>query len=255
MAFWRRTAKRFVPKALIHYCVWLAGFAYHKYYLLRYGPMFIRKGTTDSEVFQAIFIRRNYYVPVDIDPRLIIDGGAYVGYSSIYFSLKYPKAKIIAVEPNDSNFEILEKNTRTFPNIQRIKAGLWYRNAPLKISDVGFGHWAYRTEEAEETEASSLQGITVSSLLADSGLDRVDILKLDIEGAEKKIFAYDCEAWLRRVNILAAEIHDDCKPLIDTALHKGNWAEYQSNDVFIFVNQDAVGIKSAHRAPRLTARS
>ena len=51
------------------------------------------------EVFKAIFIRRNYRFPVDINPKLIIDGGAYVGYSSIYFSLKYPQAKIIAVEP------------------------------------------------------------------------------------------------------------------------------------------------------------
>jgi FkbM family methyltransferase len=199
----------------------------------------IRKGTTDIEVFEAIFVRRTYHFPVDIKPKLIIDGGAYVGYSSLYFSLKYPQAKIIAVEPEDSNFEVLEKNTRNVPNIRRIKAGLWYKNAPLKIRDFGAGHWSFRTEEAEETEEFGLQGITVSSLLEDSGFDRIDVLKLDIEGAEKEIFGRDCEPWLRKVNILAAEIHDGCKPLVDSALRKGKWKEYINNDVFVFVNSDA----------------
>jgi FkbM family methyltransferase len=236
--FFKKTAKRVLPKPFIRCCIAIATFVYHKYYLLRHGPVVIRQGTTDFEVFKAIFVRQNYRFPIDINPTLIIDGGAYVGYSSIYFSLKYPQAKIIAVEPNDSNFEILEKNTRNFPNIQRIKAGLWYKNAPLKLRDVGTGHWGYRTEDVEEGADSDLQGVTVKRLLDDSGFDRIDVLKLDIEGAEKEIFAKDCEVWLRKVKILAAEIHDGCKPLIDSVLYKGNWKEYLSNDVFIFVNQD-----------------
>jgi hypothetical protein len=70
-----------------------------------------RQGTSDSEVFKDIFVRRNYRLPVYTRPKLIIDGGAYVGYSSLYFSLKYPEAKIIAVEPEDSNFELLEEKS------------------------------------------------------------------------------------------------------------------------------------------------
>jgi FkbM family methyltransferase len=242
MAFLKNTAKRIIPTALIQYGFSVATFVYHKYYVLRYGSVVVRKGTTDLEVFKTIFVRRNYRFPVDIKPKLIIDCGAYVGYSSLYFYLKYPQATIIAVEPEDSNFEILEKNTRNVPNIRRIKAGLWYKNAPLEVRDVGLGHWAFRTEEVGETGHSGLQGITVSSLLKDSGFDRIDILKLDIEGAEKEIFARDCEAWLREVSILAAEIHDGSKPLIDSALRKGNWQEYMSNDVFVFVNLDATAI-------------
>ena len=123
MAFLKRTAKRFIPKALIRCCFSVATFVYHKYYVLRHGPVVIRKGTTDIEVFKAIFVRRNYRFPVDIKPKLIIDGGAYVGYSSLYFSLKYPQAIIIAVEPDNSNFEMLEKNTINFPNIRQSKRG------------------------------------------------------------------------------------------------------------------------------------
>ena len=242
--FFKNTVKRVLPKPFIRFCMSIATFVYHKYYLLRHGPLVIRQGTTDSEVFKAILVRRDYRLPVDINPTLIIDGGAYVGYSSIYFSLKYPRAKIIAVEPNDSNFEILEKNTRNFSNIQRIKAGLWDKNASLKIRDCGSGAWGYRTEELEETTNSELQGITVNALLEDSGFDRIDILKLDIEGAEKRIFARDFEVWLQKVTILAIEIHDDCKPLIDSALRAGNWEEYLRNDFFIFVNRDAITTKA-----------
>jgi FkbM family methyltransferase len=241
-AFFKRTAKRVIPKSLVRCGFSVATFVYHWYYVLRHGPVVIRKGTTDIEVFKAIFVRGNYRLPVDIKPKLIIDGGAYVGFSSIYFSLKYPQAKIIAVEPEGSNFEILEKNTRNFPNIRRIKAGLWYKNAPLRVRDVGLGHWGFRTEEIEESKDSGLQGITVSSLLEDSGFDRIDVLKLDIEGAEKEIFARDCEDWLRKVNILAAEIHDGCKPLVDSALRKGNWKEYMSIEGCVFVNLDFITI-------------
>src|ERR1700674_2609294 len=79
------------------------------------STIILRANTSDIQTFEQIFISQTYELGIDIEPQLIVDGGANVGYASIYFANRYPAAQIIALEPEESNFELLKENTTPYP--------------------------------------------------------------------------------------------------------------------------------------------
>ena len=175
-------------------------------------PIKIRMGTSDYDVFKQIFVNEEYNFPIHLNPKLIIDGGANVGYASIYFANKFNDATIFAVEPEKSNIDLLRENTYYYPNIKIIESAIWDENTTLKIKDVGFGEWAFMVEKAHPEDPNSFKAITIQKLLEESGYNKIDILKLDIEGSEKEIFLKNYEEWLGKVCILVIELHDRMKP-------------------------------------------
>lgn len=200
-------------------------------------PIKIRTKTTDINVFEQIFVRQEYNFPIDIKPKLIIDGGANVGYASIFFANKFQEAQIIAVEPEKSNFEILTENISYYPNIKIIESAIWDEDTYLKIKDVGLGKWGFMVEKAQSDESNSFKAVTIQTLLADSGYEKIDILKLDIEGSEKEIFSRNYDEWLGKVRILAIELHDRMKPGCSNAFYSAtrnyNFKETQKGENII----------------------
>lgn len=175
-------------------------------------PIKIRAWTSDTSVFGQIFVDEEYNFPTYIKPKLIIDGGANVGYASIYFANKYKGAYIIAVEPEKSNIEVLKENTSHYPNIEVVESAIWDENTYLKIKDIGLGNWGFIVEKSTQEESGSFKAITIEKLLTGSSFKKIDILKLDIEGSEKELFSNNYEKWLSKVNILIIELHDKMKP-------------------------------------------
>jgi len=88
--------------------------------------MKLRPNTSDMDVFQQIFVNEEYEFSLDRDPKVIIDAGANIGLASIYYSIKYPEAKIIAIEPELSNYELLKNNIKNYPNIYSTKSAMAY---------------------------------------------------------------------------------------------------------------------------------
>lgn len=174
-------------------------------------PIEIRAGTTDIKVFDQIFVDEDYNFPISIKPKLIIDGGANVGYASVYFANRFKEAHIIAIEPEKSNINLLKKNTCYYPNIEVIESAIWDENVYLKIKDVGLGEWAFMVERSKPDEPNSFRAITIQKLLAKSGYQKIDILKLDVEGSEKEIFSRNYEEWLGKVCFMVIELHDKMK--------------------------------------------
>jgi len=178
---------------------------------IAFYPLVVRFGTTDAAVLEHVLINKEY----DIDygtlrPRLIIDAGANVGYASVFFARKFPDADIYAIEPEASNFKALQKNASPYPHIRPIKKGLWNTPGKLAVVDQGQGEWAFMTAEAKLDDADAVEAITIPDILEMSKLDRIDILKIDIEGAEKELFSGDC-SWLDAVDMLIIELHDRMK--------------------------------------------
>lgn len=120
---------------------------------MRYGRFRIRSGSTDLHVFQQIFLYDDYLLDLNFKPEFIIDAGAYVGYSAIYFNQAYPLAKISSIEPSSDNFDTLEFNTSRIPQIRLYNAGLWNKPAFLKIQDRNTGNWGFQTLEVKEDES------------------------------------------------------------------------------------------------------
>lgn len=198
------------------------------------SPLFLRTNTTDAPTFSQIFLQKDYDLNSGINPKLIIDGGANVGYASVWFANKFPKAKIFAVEPEEENFKILKMNTKKYTNVKLIKAGLWHKKAFLKVLDKGYGKWGFVTEEVASPEKGIIRATTIGDILKKSGCDQIDILKLDVESAEKEIFSKNYEKWLPKVRSLIIEIHDwikvGCSKSFYSAIKKYNFRESKSGE-------------------------
>ena len=220
-------------------------------------PVVYRLNTTDEAVARSIFEQGSYILnrgadsPPKIEqfePEFIIDGGANVGYASVFFANKYPSAKkIVAIEPEADNFELLQYNAERYPQIQPIRAALWNKETDLYVGlgDVHDGNSAYMTSESDDmSDLESTRGITIEKIFKDSGFDYIDILKLDIEGSEKEIFSDDShyQSWLPYTKILIIELHDRMKRGCSRNFFRAiSWYEYffmQSGENLIFIRED-----------------
>ena len=205
-------------------------------------PISLRTNTTDAPTFSQIFLQKDYDLNIGINPKLIIDGGANVGYASVWFASKFPKAEIFAVEPEEENFKILKMNTQKYTNVKLIKAGLWHKKAFLKVLDKGYGKWGFVTEEVASSGKGIIRAITIDDILKKSGCDQIDILKLDVESAEKEIFSKDYESWLPKVRILIIEIHDwikiGCSESFYSAVKKYNFKEGKRGENVVLMRVD-----------------
>lgn len=238
----KKLAKKILPVEAIDFMLKGITFFALRIYSLKYNPFIIRKHTSDGNVFMRVFVLKEFKLPIKINPRLIIDAGAYTGLSAIYYTSKYPSAKIIAIEPENSNFRILEKNTKHIPNIRRINAGLWDKNAYLKIKNRNTEKWGFTVKEVSKSENFDIKAITINKILEDSEFDKIDILKLDIEGSEKQLFSKNYHSWLEKVNIIVIELHDriidGCTEALYSAISKNEWKEFKEGEKVILIRND-----------------
>jgi FkbM family methyltransferase len=180
-----------------------------------------RRWTSDEGVALQIFGARDYDVtklPRFADLKsfldrihrrgqrpLIIDAGANIGLSSVFFAMHFPTALVVAVEPEGKNFDVLCMNAARF-NIECLKAALSSQTGRARVTDPGRGDWGYQTEPAADGDVPS---VTIDSLYQRYAKDRIVpfIVKIDIEGGEKDLFGLNTE-WIRETPLLIVELHD-----------------------------------------------
>jgi FkbM family methyltransferase len=172
-------------------------------------PVLVRPDTTDPFIFEEVFLLDEYDFTTTHDPKLIMDIGANVGYASVYFAQRYPRALIIAVEPETSNIEWLRKNTGSFPNVKVVEAGIWSRRARLALVDADAKSSDFQLRECSADE-DGIEAVTVDELFELAQSNHADIIKIDIEGGEKELFAENTD-WLDKVDTIAIELHDRFK--------------------------------------------
>jgi len=185
------------------------------------APVFLRSGTSDVRTFEKVFVSEEYEFPYpNRTPSLIIDAGANVGYASIFFANKFPDSLILAVEPESSNYELLLRNTQPYKNITALRGALWHQPTPLTIENPKDEHWAFRVVQARSRDSDTVRGMTVPELMAIAGTSVVDILKVDIEGAEKEVFESTVDMWLDRVRLIVIELHDWLRAGCSTSFYR-----------------------------------
>jgi FkbM family methyltransferase len=188
-------------------------------------PVHLRLRTSDISLFRAFLTDHGQEVPYGIQlpftPRTIVDAGANIGMASVLYANTYPEAKIVAVEPEPSNYEMLVKNTAPYHNILPLQAALWDRDCDLHLGPTGldsieYGKWAYMVTD----QGIPVRGITMQTLMRETEIDSIDLLKMDIEGGEIEAFA-NCTDWMRSIKALMIELHDHmrpgCKSVVDAA--------------------------------------
>jgi FkbM family methyltransferase len=177
-------------------------------------PLVCRPNTSDMEAFEQIFIQKEYS---DLDNLsnvdLIIDCGANVGYASAYFLTRFPECKAICIEPDPTNFMVLEQNLAPYRDrVKSIRSGIWSHPTGLKILETPYRDgkaWSVQVRESTLDETPEMQAIDLGTLLQESGCDKISVLKMDIEGAEAVVFSKNYESWLPFVDNIAIELHDD----------------------------------------------
>jgi FkbM family methyltransferase len=178
----------------------------------------IRPGTSDLRCLRKVFVNYEYEIPFDTNPRLIVDAGANIGLATLFFSGKFPGTKIIAIEPEPSNYDLLVRNCSGMTNVTLWKAAVWNTDSSLQIANPDAEKWAF-TVKPETLNGSGIKALTIPQILAQSGHDTIDILKLDIEGAERELFQDGCEEWLPRVKMIIIELHDRFVPGCSRAVY------------------------------------
>lgn len=205
-----------------------------------FGRMIIRRGDSDIRVFKQIFLDEVYhFFPENFSPIVILDAGANVGYSAVWFASKFPYAKILAIEPEKSNFDLLKKNTAGRSNIFPVQAGLWFEKSFLRIHDSKAGSWAFETKVPKAGEKTDVETVTIPELISNYNLTQIDLLKIDIEGAEYELFENQAEEWLPFVNMIMIETHDrmrhGCSDLIDRVVKPFGFRKFITKELSIYL--------------------
>jgi FkbM family methyltransferase len=123
----------------------------------------------------------------------------------LFFKTQYPNAKILAFEPDNSNFELLNNNIKNWDlkDIEIQNAAIWIDN--LGVNFIADGNMASKIDESNNTAHNENQK-TKSVRLKDLLTEKIDFLKIDIEGAEYEVLV-DCESKLSFVENLFIEYH------------------------------------------------
>lgn len=189
-------------------------------------PFHLRLNSSDVPTCRQVFAKDEYGFEATQPPRTIVDAGANIGLASILFANRYPDARIVAIEPEAANFALLRANVAPYPAIVPVQAALWCTAGEIDLLDPGLGHWGYMID-APETPAHGparvchrVRALTVDGVIDEYGLGRVDLLKVDIEGAEREVFA-DTSRWIERVDAIIVEEHDRLKPGCSGSISQG----------------------------------
>lgn len=228
MVNWIASCAKFASGRTDHLTLYPAFFQKIFVYSRVTGSIFslrLRRRTIDAFTFIEVFLKENYRISdlerfndiYNVYERivksgrhpLIIDCGANNGLSSYYLSEMWPQSKIVAVEPDEENINMLKANTHG-KDIEVLHGAVTSQKARLNIIDSNVDSNAFQTVVNEK---GTIEGITISDLISRFSSQKYDpfIVKIDIEGFENELFSKNTD-WIDSVPIIAIELHDWMMP-------------------------------------------
>jgi len=219
--------------------------------------VFLRPYTSDSKVFEQVIINKEYFTICELiasrnlskNIKFIVDAGANIGMTSIYFLSHFENAQIISIEPDTDNFKQLKLNIAHNSLESRVRIlfkALWINKTDDLIitNDFRDGDSWSKSVAIQKTENNSIKisPVTLSDILAlNSDSSYIDILKIDVEGTECSLFNDDffLELLNEHVKFLCLEIHEEtgCLKRITDFLDNNNFEVIFKNQTFFCVNK------------------
>ena len=189
---------------------------------IRFGDieLYVRSNTPDLTVVRACLLGEFEEAMAETtdDARLIIDGGGYIGLVSILFARRFPAAQIVCLEPSSENFELARENCRPYSNIDVLNIALGASSGDATLKDRGTGQWGFTITDLGDghgLELGKVKVVTIPQLLEHYSAARIDLLKLDIEGAEYELLE-DAPAWINLCSVLFIELHEKIRPGVES---------------------------------------
>lgn len=182
---------------------------------------------------EEIFAKKIYEFKTDSEKPFIIDCGANIGLSVLYFRQLYPNSEILAFEPDPQIFKVLEENVEqnNCKNVKLFKKAIWVDNNGVEFNLEG-GFSGRIPKSAEEKNIIKVESQSLRDLINKP----VDFLKIDIEGAENQV-VFDIEDKLHLVKNIFVEFHSHINEEqklgeILTLLKKNNF-RYALHEAFV----------------------
>lgn len=177
----------------------------------------LRPGTTDSKVFDEIFIEQAYapcvaLLPANLGPVTLIDLGANIGLSALFLTHALDVVEIIAVEPDPDNFRQLVQNLRGCGLADRctaIRAFAGAGHAFAELHDSGNGAWGMRMGPLSDAGTPVLP---VAQIAGAAKTSVPIVLKCDIEGGERQLFL-NIRDWEHLIPYIFLELHTEFLPV------------------------------------------
>lgn len=169
-----------------------------QFFSFSHGPSFVHS-------VDEIFEEEVYKFNSEREDPYIIDCGANIGLSIIYFKKLFPKAKILAFEPDEKIFDLLEQNIATYPHLHEItlkKEAVWINDTELSFFSEGALAGSSVVDFGKKNNIIKVQATDLKKYLGEP----IDFLKMDIEGAENTVI-FDIADYLVNVKNLFLEYH------------------------------------------------
>jgi FkbM family methyltransferase len=143
--------------------------------------------------------------------KTVLDIGANVGATALYFSQIFPNARIYAFEPAPDNFAVLQRNVANCARIQAFNFALGAQDASLELfasdNPINFGGYSLHPAGSDTSRKIRIPVRNVAAVLAELSLEKIDVVKVDTDGAEWDILTAFPEAVLQTAKYITGELH------------------------------------------------
>jgi FkbM family methyltransferase len=202
-------------------------------------PVWVRPGTTDAVIFESNLAREAYAcVPASTEAHFIVDAGANAGFASAYFLTRFPAARVVALEPEPANFALAERNLAPYgERVTLLPEALWHEVAVLHLRTAAREDSA-SVEGGGASGGLQCRGVDPLRLLERARAERIDLFKIDIEGAEAVVFANDPDPWIEKTDAIVIEIHSaEARRIVYDALGRHGFRSWRNRDLHVFVRE------------------
>jgi FkbM family methyltransferase len=166
---------------------------------------------------------------------LIVDAGAHIGAASLWFAARYPGSRIVAVEPAEENLAVLRRNAEE-AGITVVAAAVGAADGEAQLADTGQSSMGFRVGGEGPTRPVAM--LSLPTLLARHAAEAEPfILKIDVEGAERQLFAAGGDETASRFPLIVLEEHDFMLPGQATASGFFRFHAEHGRD-FVFANEN-----------------
>lgn len=180
--------------------------------------VFYRPATSDPLAIYQVLLRQRgkaeYYLPPKLQPEVILDIGSNIGASILFFHEQFPAARIYGFEPNPETFRVLQKNVGSLPSVEVFNYGLGAADGIISVPFDGadFSRFMSKDKTAEWSgplSPTSCQIKHAGDVVRNLGLTKVDLIKIDCEGAEYDVLTSLPPDLLRQTKWIVGEMHDE----------------------------------------------
>jgi len=191
------------------------------------NDIYYRPSTSDVGVIYDILIHKSrplhpnrtffrskqpeYWVPLAVDPAVILDIGGNIGTTSVYYANLFPEATIHTFEPVEDNYSILKKNISPYNNITAYNVGLGTEDGSVDIyqcnEEGNAGGFSLYDLDVDESKKQTISLRKADKFLHENNILQPDLIKIDTEGAEYDILSTLDPKMLSNVKWIIGELH------------------------------------------------